>query len=54
MPSDGENALDDTLWHDLLLPFVGMKKLRIDPSLTFELPQALESLAGGLAMAASA
>lgn len=51
MPSDWENALDDMLWHNVLLPFVGVKKLRIDLSLTFELLQALESPAGGLAMA---
>ena len=50
MPSDWENALDDMLWHNVMLPFVGVKELRIVLSLTFELLQALESLAGGLAM----
>ena len=50
MPSDWENTLDDTgmVWHDLLLPFIGMKKLHIGSSLTLELSKALESVAGGL------
>ena len=50
MPSDWGNAFDGKLWHDLLLSFVGVKKLSIDPSLTFKLPQAPESLAGGLTL----
>ena len=50
MPSDWKNTLDDTLWHDLLLPFTGVKKLRIGSSLTFELSQALDSVAGGLVL----
>ena len=50
MPSDWKNTLDDMLWHDLLLPFTGVKKLRIGSSLTFELSQALDSVAGGLVL----
>jgi hypothetical protein len=50
MPSDWKNALDDMLWHDLLLPFTGVKKLRIGSSLTFELSQALHSVTGGLVL----
>jgi hypothetical protein len=48
MPSRWEDTLDNMLWHELLLPFIGVKKLRIGSSLTFELSQALESVAGGL------
>jgi F-box-like len=48
MPSDRENTLDSTMWHELLLPFVGVKKLHIGFLLTFELSQALDSAAGGL------
>jgi hypothetical protein len=50
MPSDWKNALEDMLWHDLLLPFTGVKKLRIGSSLTFELSQALASAARGLVL----
>ena len=48
MPSDWENTLDSTVWHELLLPFVGVNKLRIGSSLTRELSKALESVSGGL------
>ena len=48
MPSDWENRRDNMLWHELLLPFIGVKKLNIGFSLIFELSRALESLAGGL------
>ena len=50
MPSDWENTLDGTamVWHDLLLPFIGVKKLYIDSSLAIELSKALESVAGRL------
>ena len=50
MPSDWENTLDSTgmVWHDLLLPFIGVKKLHIGSSLAIELSKALESVAGGL------
>ena len=50
MSSTWENTLDNMLWHELLLPFVGVKKLRIGPSLTLELSQALESVTGGLVL----
>ena len=50
MPSDWENTLDSMLWHELLLPFIGVKKLHIGSSLTLELSQALESVAGGLVL----
>ena len=50
MPSTWENTLDNMLWHELLLPFVGVKKLRIGPSLTLELSQALESVTEGLVL----
>jgi hypothetical protein len=47
MPSDWEDTLDNTLWHELLLPFARVKKLHIGSSLTLELSQVLESVAGG-------
>ena len=47
MPSDWESTLEDVPWHELLLPFIGVKKLRIGSSLTLELSQALKSGAGG-------
>ncbi|KAF8485831.1 hypothetical protein DFH94DRAFT_157204 [Russula ochroleuca] len=50
MPSDWENRLDSMVWHELLLPFVGVKKLRIGSSLTLQLSQSLESIAGGLVL----
>jgi hypothetical protein len=36
------------LWHELLLPFVGVKSLHIGSLLTVELSQALESVGGEL------
>ena len=48
MLSDWENTLDDVLWHELLVPFVGVKKLHMGSSLTVELSQALESVTGEL------
>jgi hypothetical protein len=48
MRSDRENALDSRLWHELLLPFTGVKKLHIGASLTQELSQVLQSVPGGL------
>ena len=48
MISDWENTLDNMMWHDLLLPFVGVKSLHIGSSLTLELSQALESVDGEL------
>ena len=50
MPSDWENTLDDTLWHELLLPFVSVKKLHIGSSLALKLAQALGSEAGELVL----
>ena len=50
MVSDWEKSLDSTLWHELLLPFIGVKKLYIGPPLTLELSQSLESVAGGLVL----
>jgi hypothetical protein len=50
MPSDWKNKLFDELWHDLLLPFIGVKKLRIGPSLTLEISQGLDSLDGALVL----
>jgi hypothetical protein len=45
MPSDWENTLDNIVWNELLLPFVGVKKLHIGYSLTLELSRALGSVA---------
>jgi hypothetical protein len=45
MPSDWENTLDNIAWHELLLPFVGVKKLHIGFSLILELSRALGSVA---------
>ena len=48
MPSDWESTLEDVAWHELLLPFIGVKNLHIGSSLTIELSQALNSGGGGL------
>jgi hypothetical protein len=50
MPSDWQNTLDSMLWHELLLPFVGVEKLHIGSILTLEHSKALESAAEGLAL----
>ena len=50
MPSDWENTLDNMLWHELLLPFNGVKRLHIGSSLTLELSQALKSVTGELVL----
>ena len=50
MPSDWENTLDNMLWHELLVPFIGVKKLHIGSSLTLELSQALKSVTGELVL----
>ena len=50
MASDWADTLDSLFWHELLLPFIGVKKLHIGSSLTVELSQALRSAAGGLAL----
>ena len=44
MASGWENTLYDTLWHELLQSFIGVKKLHISSSLTLELSLALDSL----------
>ena len=46
MPSEG--PLDSMSWYELLLPFIGVKKLHIGSYLTCELSQALESVSEGL------
>ena len=50
MPSDWQNTLDSMLWHEFLLPFIGVMKLHIRSSLTLELSQALESVPGELVL----
>jgi hypothetical protein len=50
MTSDWENLLDSMVWHELLLPFIGVKKLYIGSLLTHQLSQSLESVAGGLVL----
>ena len=45
MPSDWENTLDNIAWNELLLPFIGVKKLHIGFSLILELSRALGSVA---------
>jgi hypothetical protein len=50
IPSGWEVTLDSTMWHELLLPFIGVKKLHIGSSLTLKLSEALESVDGGLVL----
>ena len=50
MISDWEDTLDNMLWHELLLPFTGVKRLHICSSLALEVSQALESVDGGLVL----
>ena len=50
MPLYWESRRDNTLWHELLLPFIGLKKLHVGYPLTLELALALESAAGGLVL----
>ena len=50
MPLDWESTLDDVPWLELLLPFIGVKKLHIGSSLSLELSQTLQSDAGGLVL----
>ena len=50
IPSGWENTLDSILWHELLLPFIGVKRLRVSSSLTRELFQALHSVTRELAL----
>ena len=44
MPSDWEDALDNMLGYELLLPFVGVKTLHIGSSLVLELSQTLRTV----------
>ena len=44
MPLFWEKTLDSMMWHELLLQFIGVKKLRIGSSLSVELSRALESV----------
>ena len=48
MPLYWENTLDSNMWHELLLPFIGVKKLHIGSLLALELSRALELVAVGL------
>ena len=48
MPSDWEETLDSMVWLELLLPFIGVKKLHIGSSLARDVSRALKSDAGGL------
>jgi F-box-like len=41
LPSKWQGEVESTVWHDLLLPFNGVKKLCIDPALSSELASAL-------------
>ena len=50
MPSDWERTLEDGPWQELLLPFIGVKRLHIGSSLALELSQALTSGGGGLVL----
>ena len=50
VPLDWENTLDSVAWYELLLPFIGVKKLQIGSSLILQLSKALESLTGGLVL----
>ena len=51
MPSDWENT-HNMLWHGLLLPFVGVKRLHIGSPLALKLAQALGSEGRGLVLPA--
>ena len=48
--SDWENTLDSTLWHEMLLPFIVVKKLHIGSSLALELSKALKSVPEALVL----
>jgi hypothetical protein len=50
MPTNWENRLDSVLWHELLLPFISVKKLHVGSSLALQLSQSLELVAGGLVL----
>ncbi len=42
LPSKWQGGVGSTVWHDLLLPFNGVKKLWIDTALSLELSSALQ------------
>lgn len=50
IPFDPEHAPDNTLWHELLLPFRGVKELHIGSALTYELADALKSDAANVGL----
>ena len=50
MPPDWKNTPDSMTWHELLLSFIGAKKLHVDFSPTLELCQALQTHADGLVL----
>ena len=50
MPSNWDDSVDSTLWHGLLLPFKGVKKLQIGLPITLELSDALKPDAAELAL----
>ena len=50
MPLNWEELLNNMVWHDLLLPFIGVKKLRIGSSLTLVLSRSLGKVDGGLVL----
>ena len=50
MRSGWENTLDSMLCHELLLPFIVVKKLHIGSSLTHHLSKALQSIPEGLVL----
>ena len=49
-PPDWGDSVDSTLWHGLLIPFRGVKKLQIGPPITSELSDALKPDAAELAL----
>ncbi|KAI0300014.1 hypothetical protein B0F90DRAFT_1817813 [Multifurca ochricompacta] len=49
-PSDWENAVDNVVWHELLLPFSGVKRLSVGHALSLELSHALRLDAAGLVL----
>jgi hypothetical protein len=50
MPSDWEGTLENIVWHEVLLPFIWVKRLKIGSSLIPEISKALESIDGELVL----
>jgi hypothetical protein len=50
MPSNWKDTLDNMMWHELLLRFIGVKVLRINSLLALGLSPALHSVPGGLVL----